>query len=93
LPKKYLQRLNFNKLLNSFEGKLTTSKWAKICRCSQNTATRDIADLMGKGILIKLGEARATHYGYMPYKFQDIQLSFGPFDLGYQCFHFAECGG
>lgn len=51
-----------NRLLDNFEGKLTTSKWAKICNCSQDTATRDIQDLISKNILIKLGEARATHY-------------------------------
>ena len=32
-------------------GKLQSSKWAKICKCSQDTAIRDIKDLMGKGIL------------------------------------------
>lgn len=51
-----------NKLLDYFEGKLTTTKWAKICNCSQDTATRDITDLISKGILQKQGEARATHY-------------------------------
>jgi len=51
-----------NKLLTDFEGNLTTIKWAKMCNCSQDTATRDIADLIDKEILIKHGEARATHY-------------------------------
>ena len=51
-----------NKLLDDFEGKLTTKTWAKICKCSPDTAMRDIADLMNKNILTKLGEARATHY-------------------------------
>ncbi len=51
-----------NKVLDHFEGNLTTTKWAKICNCSQDTATRDIADLISKGILTKQGEARATHY-------------------------------
>lgn len=51
-----------NKLFEDFEGKLTTTKWAKICNCSQDTATRDIIDLIEKDILIKQGEARATHY-------------------------------
>lgn len=51
-----------NKLLDDFEGKLTTKIWAKICKCSQDTAIRDITDLMDKGILLKNGEARATHY-------------------------------
>ena len=52
-----------NKLLNGFEGKLTSSKWAKIAKCSQDTATRDIQDLLVKGILVK-DEAggRSTNY-------------------------------
>ena len=51
-----------NLLLDDFEGKLTAAKWAKICRCSQDTAIRDITDLIEKNILLKQGEARATHY-------------------------------
>ena len=51
-----------NMLFDNFEGNLTTSKWAKICSCSQDTATRDIADLVEKGILTKQGEGRSTHY-------------------------------
>lgn len=50
------------KLLNNFEGNLTTKKWAKICDCSHDTANRDITDLINKNILEKCGEARATHY-------------------------------
>ncbi|MBR1424692.1 Fic family protein [bacterium] len=50
------------KLLDNFEGNLTTKKWAKMCNCSHDTANRDIADLVNKNILIKQGEARATHY-------------------------------
>ncbi len=45
------QRLMLNKLLDGFEGKLKTSKWAKITKCSQDTALRDIKDLIEKGIL------------------------------------------
>lgn len=51
-----------NKMLNDFEGNLTTQKWAKICNCSHDTANRDITDLINKNILIKQGAARATHY-------------------------------
>lgn len=51
-----------NKIFDNFEGNLTTTKWAKICNCSQDTATRDIADLIEKNILVKQGEARATNY-------------------------------
>jgi Fic family protein len=56
------QRKILNKLFDGFRGKLTTTKWAKICNCSQDTASRDVANLMHKHILVKLGEARATHY-------------------------------
>ncbi len=40
-----------NRLLDGFEGKLTTSKWAKLAHCSQDTAYRDILDLMERSIL------------------------------------------
>jgi len=51
-----------NKLFDDFEGKLTTSKWAKICSCSQDTAIRDMLDLVEKSILKKQGGGRSTHY-------------------------------
>lgn len=47
------QRLLMNKLLDGFEGKLTSSKWAKIAKTSQDTALRDILDLVERGILTK----------------------------------------
>jgi Fic family protein len=52
-----------NRLLDGFEGKLTSSKWAKIAKCSQDTAGRDIAGLLELGILRK-GPAggRSTSY-------------------------------
>lgn len=57
------QMLLLNKLLGPFEGKLTSSKWAKIAKCSQDTALRDIQDLMNKGILEKeTGGGRSTMY-------------------------------
>jgi len=57
------QRLMINKLFDGFEGKLTSSKWAKLAKCSQDTALRDISELLEKGILIK-NEAggRSTSY-------------------------------
>ena len=57
------QRKVINRLWDGFEGKLTTSKWAKICHCSQDTALRDIRDLIDKGML-KPTEAggRSTAY-------------------------------
>jgi len=57
------QRLMLNKLLDGFDGKLKTSKWAKITKCSADTALRDIKDLIEKGIL-KQEESggRSTNY-------------------------------
>ena len=45
------QRLMLNKLFGDFEGKLQTSKWAKMTKTSADTALRDIKDLVEKGIL------------------------------------------
>jgi Fic family protein len=45
------QRLMLNKLFDGFEGKLQTSKWAKMTKTSSDTALRDIKDLIEKGIL------------------------------------------
>jgi Fic family protein len=57
------QHLMLNKLLDGFEGKLNTSKWAKIAKTSQDTALRDIQDLMRKKILAKeMGGGRSTSY-------------------------------
>ncbi len=57
------QHKMLNKLLDGFKGKLTTSKWAKICKCSQDTALRDIQDLIKKGILQKeASRGRSTNY-------------------------------
>lgn len=50
------QRLMLNKLFEGFEGKLQTSKWAKITKTSTDTALRDIKDLVEKGILQKTEE-------------------------------------
>jgi Fic family protein len=57
------QRLMLNKLLDGFTGKLTSSKWAKITKCSQDTALRDILDLVGREILVKdAAGGRSTSY-------------------------------
>jgi Fic family protein len=45
------QKKMLNMLLNKFEGKLTTTKWAKITRCSQDTALSDIRSLIDAGVL------------------------------------------
>lgn len=42
-----------NKLFDDFQGKLTSSKWAKLTKCSHDTALRDILDLIEKGVLVK----------------------------------------
>lgn len=52
-----------NRLLDGFEGKLTTSKWAVIAKCSPDTALRDITDLLNRGLLRKAeGGGRSTSY-------------------------------
>jgi Fic family protein len=57
------QRLVLNRLLDGFEGKLTTSKYAKLARCSQDTALRDILPLVERGILVRNPEGgRSTSY-------------------------------
>ncbi len=57
------QRMMLNRLLDGFEGKLTSSKWAKIAKCSQDTALRDILDLVGVGILSRdAAGGRSTSY-------------------------------
>jgi Fic family protein len=57
------QRLMLNKVLDGFDGKLKSSKWAKIAKCSTDTALRDINDLIEKGILRKeLEGGRSVNY-------------------------------
>lgn len=57
------QHLMLNKLLDGFDGKLKTSKWAKIAKCSPDSALRDIRDLIQKGILQQEKEGgRSTNY-------------------------------
>ncbi|HED06407.1 MAG TPA: Fic family protein [Ignavibacteria bacterium] len=57
------QRLMLNKLFDGFEGKLKSSKWAKITKCSSDTALRDIKDLIEKGILKQeKSGGRSTNY-------------------------------
>lgn len=58
------QRLVLNRLLDGFEGALTTSKWAKLAKCSSDTALRDILDLVERGVLARGPEGgRSTSYG------------------------------
>jgi len=55
-----------NRLLDGFEGKLTSSKWAAVAKCSQDTAGRDIDDLIKRGILSKdKAGGRSTSYSFV----------------------------
>ncbi len=57
------QRFMINKILDGFDGKLTSSKWALITKSSQDTALRDINDLVQRGILVKEDSGgRSTGY-------------------------------
>ena len=57
------QKKVLNKLLDGFEGKLTSMKWAKIAKCSKDTAIRDINDLIHKNVLQKeIAGGRSTNY-------------------------------
>jgi len=57
------QRLVVNRLLDGFEGKLTTMKYGKLAKCSHDTALRDIAALVERGILVRNPEGgRSTSY-------------------------------
>jgi Fic family protein len=57
------QRAMIDRLFDGFEGKLNTSKWAKLTKTSQDTALRDIEDLVAKGVLAKdAAGGRSTSY-------------------------------
>jgi Fic family protein len=57
------QRKMLNKLLDGLNGNLSSSKWAKMTKCSRDTAIRDINDLLAKGLLQKeAAGGRSTHY-------------------------------
>ena len=57
------QKKLLNKILDGFDGKLTSSKWAKVAKCSKDTAIRDINNLIGKNILKKESAGgRSTSY-------------------------------
>jgi Fic family protein len=57
------QRQVINRMLDGFEGFLNTSKYAKLAKCSTDTALRDIRDLLSRGILIQnRAGGRSTSY-------------------------------
>jgi len=61
------QRQVLNRLLDGFEGKLTTSKYAKLAKCSQDTALRDVLPLVESGVLVRSpGGGRSTSYALAP---------------------------
>jgi Fic family protein len=61
------QHLIINRLLDGFEGKLTTSKYAALAKCSQDTAHRDILALLEQGVLVRNPEGgRSTSYSLAP---------------------------
>ena len=63
LPLNERQVKLLNRLLDGFDGKLTSSKWAAIAKCSPDTALRDINDLLAHGVLCKMdGGGRSTGY-------------------------------
>lgn len=62
------QRIVLNRLLDDFQGKLTSSKYAKLARCSQDTAHRDILTLLAQRILVpSLERGRSTSYLLAPH--------------------------
>ena len=65
------QRTVLNKLFDGFDGKLQTSKWAKITKVSTDTALRDIKDLIEKGILQETNEGgRNANYKIADFKLE-----------------------
>ena len=57
------QRQLVTRLLDGFDGKLTSSKWARMAKCSQDTAGRDLLDLVEKGVLVRdSAGGRSTNY-------------------------------
>ena len=51
-----------NLLWDGFEGNMTSGKWAKLGKCSQDTAIRELSHLVACGALHRIGQGRATHY-------------------------------
>lgn len=63
------QQIMLGRLLDGFVGKLTSSKWAKITKCSQDTALRDIQNLLDQNILMKeMAGGRSTGYLFVPFQ-------------------------
>jgi Fic family protein len=57
------QRVVLNRLLDGFEGKLTSSKYSKLAKCSADTALRDIKELVDRGVMLQSPSGgRSTSY-------------------------------
>lgn len=70
------QRKVLNRLLDGFEGNLTSSKWAVLTKSSQDTAGRDIDDLLRRGALVKNpGGGRSTSYALALVVSSPVELS------------------
>ncbi|EKD69899.1 MAG: filamentation induced by cAMP protein Fic [uncultured bacterium] len=68
------QIIMLNILFDGFKGKLTSSKWAKMTKCSQDTAARDIHQLIENNILVRSAEGgRSTHYVLKEYPINYIE--------------------
>ncbi len=68
------QQTMLERLFEDFFGKLNSSKWATLCKCSQDTAARDLDELVRRGILLRSGGGRSTSYSLAP----DRDGAFGP---------------
>ena len=66
------QRRVLQRFMEPFEGKLTTSKYAKLAKCSNDTALRDLKDLAAAGILSVKGVGRGTYYEWHPSAWPDM---------------------
>lgn len=67
VPLNERQRLVINRLLGGFDGKLTTSKWAALTKSSNDTALRDIQQLVDRGVLVRSpAGGRSTSYSLGP---------------------------
>lgn len=63
VPLNERQRLMLTRLLEGHEGRLTTSTWAALAKCSQDTALRDVQHLVARGVLVRgMRGGRSTHY-------------------------------
>jgi len=74
VPLNERQRLVIDQLLEGFEGKLTSSKWAALTKSSTDTALRDIQQLLERGVLVRnQAGGRSTSYSLAGLERSDIQ--------------------